>query len=153
MRQNQRKSHESMSVWITWLAVFHHYGHQYLINQCSWCLLGIYRRKDSDHGTSQCISIFGLASATKRGGLYNRAICLIILGIKAFMTFGAYPCKPAAKNQLTWSMFWCFRRVVNKVSPCQMTCFLLNSGRLSIQSSRNKSVNMMNLLVIQECSK
>lgn len=67
--------------------------------------------------------IFGLASATKRGGLY-RAIFLIILGIKAFMTFGAYPCKPAAKNQLTWSMFWCFRRVVNKVSPCQMTCFL-----------------------------
>ena len=129
MRQNQRKSHESMSVWITWLAVFHHYGHQYLINQCSWCLLGICRRKDSDHGTSQCIS---------RG-----------MEILQYLDWHQQQKEVDYIEPFFWS-FWGSKRSwllelihvnqqqkinwhdqcfdasggVNKVSTCQMTCFL-----------------------------
>lgn len=163
MRQNQRKSHESMSGWITWLAVFHNYGHQYLIHQCSWCLLGIYRRKDSDHGTSQCMSrgMEILRQTTFRIniwlGISNkkrwiRSILWSFWGSNCSWLLEIIHVNQQQKSRLKWSIFWCFRRVVNKVYPCQISWKSSNSGRLSIESSRKKSVNMINLLVIQECS-
>ncbi len=83
----------SMSAWSSWLAVFHHWGHQF------------------------CWSLVMQTSSKKSMNIINLLViqegCYCMKIIKFLEIIHG---KQQQKNQLKWSIFWWFRRVVNKIS-------------------------------------
>ena len=109
----------SMSAWSSWLAVFHHWGHQFC-----WSLVMQTSSKKSMNIINllviqegcycmKIIKFLEIIHGKQQQKIKIQEGCYCMKIIKFLEIIHG---KQQQKNQLKWSIFWWFRRVVNKIS-------------------------------------